>query len=393
MKIYPLIGSVQHYDWGGKNFIPQFLGIENPANKPMAEYWLGAHNNAPATILDQTNQIPLNEYIQANPIATLGDQVKNDFGRLPYLFKILDVKDMLSIQVHPSKSAAVKAFEAENQLNIPLNAPHRNYKDDNHKPEVMVALSEFWLLHGFKPVDALQKTLQRVECLNYLLPIFGDGNYQALYQEVMMYEASKVKEIFEAHIQSILPAYEAGNIQKSNEDFWAARAFKTFCANGYDKGLFSIYFFNIVQLNIGEAIFQDAGVPHAYLEGQNLELMANSDNVLRGGLTPKHVDVPELLQHTKFEPTYPNVIHGALENNQWKFKTPAKDFELRKILIEKRKDFEFTTNGPTILLVENGYLSVADFEIKKGGAAFAHANENITLRANEDSVVFLATTP
>lgn len=394
MKIYPLVGTVQHYEWGGKQFISQFIGVENPSQKPMAEYWLGAHNNAPSLVnIEVSKTQPLNEFIQNNPADILGENIYQSFGRLPFLFKILDVKDMLSIQVHPSKEAAVIAFEEENKKGIPLNAPHRNYKDDNHKPELMVALSDFWLLHGFKPVADLKKTLANTPCLEYLLPIFEDGNYQALYQEVMWYDESKVKAVFEKHINSILPQYHKGELKKSDENFWVARAYETFCKQGYDKGLFSIYFFNIVHLKVGEAIFQDAGVPHAYLEGQNLELMANSDNVLRGGLTPKHVDVPELLQHIKFEATHPNVLHGSLKNQEWVFETPAKDFELRKISLKAGETISIVTNGPSIFLVEKGSTKLPHFIMKKGAAAFAAAHENISFTAEEESVIYHATTP
>jgi mannose-6-phosphate isomerase len=393
MKIFPLTGTVQHYDWGGFDFIAAFLGTTNNSGKPMAEYWLGAHVNAPSQVVLGNESIPLNDYIGKDSATILGEKVNNAFGRLPFLFKILDVKDMLSIQVHPSKQAAVKAFADENAAGIALTAPHRNYKDDNHKPELMVALSDFWLLHGFKPVHELKQTLQRVECLKYLLPVFGEGDYQALYSEVMQYDETRVREIFEKHIAAILPQYEANKLDKKSEDFWAARAFKTFCKNGYDKGLFSIYFFNIVNLSTGQAIFQDAGVPHAYLEGQNLEIMANSDNVLRGGLTPKHVDVPELLKHTRFEATHPDILTGREIAGEWVFVTPAHDFELRKIELPAHTSFELTTNGPSIFLVQEGKAQFADFELIQGGAAFAHANQQVKIDAAQNTVVFHATTP
>ncbi|RYZ27358.1 MAG: mannose-6-phosphate isomerase, class I, partial [Chitinophagaceae bacterium] len=146
--IYKLKGVVQHYSWGGTDFIPQLLGVSNPEQKPFAEYWLGAHPAAPA-ILESLN-LSLHQFISNHPKEALGDQVAPKFGSLPYLFKILDVKQMLSIQVHPSKVAAEEEFEKENKAGVAINAPNRNYKDSNHKPELMYALSDFWLLHGFK---------------------------------------------------------------------------------------------------------------------------------------------------------------------------------------------------------------------------------------------------
>src|SRR5690606_8995000 len=163
-KMFPLKGVVQHYTWGGTIFLPSLLGIENPNHEPFAEYWLGAHDKAPSLVETESEEfIPLNKFIQQSINDTLGDDVATKFHRLPYLLKLLDVKDMLSIQVHPSRKYAEAAFKKENESGIPIDAPNRNYKDDNHKPELMVALSEFWSLHGFKEEALLTKTLQTVK--------------------------------------------------------------------------------------------------------------------------------------------------------------------------------------------------------------------------------------
>ncbi len=299
-KIFRLRGKLQHYAWGGTVYLPRLLAIPNPEGRPFAEYWMGAHDNASSElILDPGGEFAtkLNDYIRANPEELLGNYTAARFGRLPYLLKILDVKDMLSIQVHPSKKDAEQAFLEENKKGIPLTAPDRNYKDDNHKPELMLALSEFWLLHGFKPVPSLTKIIRDIPELNFLEPVFEIGGYKELYRAVMEMEPLKVNAVLQPLLDRILPAYREDRLSKDKEDFWAARAALTFNETGrIDRGIFSIYLFNLVNLHPGEAIFQDAGLPHAYLEGQNVEIMANSDNVLRGGLTPKHIDVPELLK-------------------------------------------------------------------------------------------------
>jgi mannose-6-phosphate isomerase len=149
-KIFPLEGVIQHYSWGGQRFLPGLLGKINTAGQPYAEYWMGAHENAPSmVVLPDGSRIPLDKFIREQGNVALGEAVSSKFGRLPYLFKILDVHDMLSIQVHPSKKAAELEFAEENSRDVPLKSAGRNYKDDNHKPELMFALSEFWLLHGF----------------------------------------------------------------------------------------------------------------------------------------------------------------------------------------------------------------------------------------------------
>ncbi|MGZ3940605.1 MAG: mannose-6-phosphate isomerase, class I, partial [Flavisolibacter sp.] len=305
-SVFRLKGVVQHYSWGGYQFIPQLLGLDNKQHKPFAEYWMGAHQNHPAHI---NGNEALNDFIAQNAQEVLGNWVNKKFGSLPYLLKVLDVRQMLSIQVHPSKEAAEASFEHENRKNIPANAPHRNYKDQNHKPELMVALSDFWLLHGFKRKEELIQILNAKAELQFLMDIFIKSGYKGLYEEVMLMEQERVNKTLLPLLDKVAPLYKEGAIEKDKEDFWAARAALDFCKNGrVDRGIFSIYLFNLVHLKEGEGIFQASGLPHAYLEGQNVEIMANSDNVLRAGLTDKHIDVAELLKHVKFETTIPNIL-------------------------------------------------------------------------------------
>ncbi|MFN2439946.1 MAG: mannose-6-phosphate isomerase, class I, partial [Chitinophagaceae bacterium] len=169
--IYKLQGKIQHYSWGGYHFIPQLLNIENKEHLPFAEYWLGAHPNHPSKLQANGASIALNDFISNKNIQPL-----------PYLLKVLDVRQMLSIQVHPNKANAKAGFENEDKLNIPMTAAHRNYKDDNHKPELLVALSDFWLLHGFKPSEDLHHTLKETTELNFLFPFFENADYQGLYE-------------------------------------------------------------------------------------------------------------------------------------------------------------------------------------------------------------------
>ncbi|HRI22517.1 MAG TPA: mannose-6-phosphate isomerase, class I, partial [Panacibacter sp.] len=171
-KIFKLKGKVMHYAWGGAHFIPQWMGVENSKHQPYAEYWMGVHPLAPSLLLTDEKAFSLRDNINENPIRFLGERVYKQFGELPYLFKVQDVKEMLSIQVHPSKTEAEKGFAAEEAAGIPANAPNRNYKDKNHKPEVLVALSEFWLLHGFLEKGLMKKTLQSVPEFETLFPVF-----------------------------------------------------------------------------------------------------------------------------------------------------------------------------------------------------------------------------
>src|SRR5258706_2557644 len=271
-KIFKLKGKVQHYTWGGTEFIPNWLGIDNPDKKPFAEYWMGAHPSASSTIIINDQEESLYELIEKEPEQFIGKKTSEQFGELPYLFKILDVKDMLSIQVHPTKEAAEQGFEEENKKGITLNAPHRNYKDKNHKPEVMVALSEFWLLHGFLNENKLIRVLKTLPEFRGFEKLFLEKGYKGLYEHVMSMPQPEVNNLLRSLVEREIKRKKNNTLTKNNPGRWVAKLYeRDNNPSNIDRGIFSFYFFNIVKANPGEAVFQEAGVPHAYLEGQNVE--------------------------------------------------------------------------------------------------------------------------
>lgn len=367
-KIIKIKGVFKNYDWGGKNFLPNLLHISNEQQQPYAEYWLGSNLHEVA-------------------------------GQLPYLFKVQDVEKMLSIQVHPSKQAAVEKFKEENERGIPVDAPHRNFKDDNHKPELLSPLSDFYLLHGFKPADQLITLLNKIPDLKFLLDEFRHGDYRRLYTKVMTMPQAEVNRILTPLLDGIIPLYLEGQLEKDNEHFWAARAALTFNSPGkIDRGIFSIYLFNIVKMKAGEALFQDAGLPHAYLEGQTMEIMANSDNVLRGGLTPKHIDVKELLDHIDFQPTIPNVITGTSDDTHEEvYKTIAEDFQLSRIIIAPHRGIALHAIHADIYFVYDGIGSVtADEEqshFRSGDALLVLPGTVAHFASDTKAVLYRATVP
>ncbi len=321
---------------GGKSFIPSWLGIDAKDQKPYAEYWMGAHASAPAALCTKNGELSLHQLIKDYPEDILGKKVQQQFGELPYLLKILDVKDMLSIQVHPTRKGAEEGFLAEQAAGILPTASHRNYKDRNHKPEMMIALSEFWLLHGFLPEEKLKNRLENIPEFKRLREIFINKGIKGLFNFVMNIPQQEVNEILLPLIKRELERKKRKQLSKNDPGWWVCKLWnsKKDAEQDVDRGIFSIYFFNIVHLKTGEAIFQGPGIPHAYLEGQNVELMANSDNVLRGGLTDKHVDVPELMKHTRFEGITPEIIKGKNINaNEVNFPCPVPDFGIHKILL------------------------------------------------------------
>lgn len=393
-------GKIQHYKWGGYDFLPRLLDLPNPGQEPFAEYWLGAHTKAPSEVWKGDQQkTALNKLIQSDPVKYLGKETAGRFGRLPYLFKILDVREMLSIQVHPSKSEAEKGFAGENEQSIPLDAPDRNYKDDNHKPEMMVALSPFYLLHGFRTEADLRQILNDVPELKPLYTLFDEKEYKGLYSHVMTMPQEEVNRMLGPLLSRLLPLYEQNKLDKNHPDYWAAKALATGMTNinKIDRGIFSIYFLNLLLVQPGESTFQDAGILHAYLEGQNIELMANSDNVLRGGLTSKHVDVGELLKHVRFEGHEPEIRKSVFkQEGEWAYPCPVKDFALTKMEPDKDEMIEDQCNSMEIFLLISGKISFEGneaFTIHKGEAALMTFGEKYKLTAIEKALIYKASVP
>lgn len=280
---YKLQGIHRHYDWGGTQFIPQLMQLSNASNQPFAEYWMGAHPSAPAMVETATGLVALDQMIEQATVAFLGKATTEKFGSLPYLFKILDVEKMLSIQVHPSKTNAVIGFDKEQIAGIAINASNRNYKDQNHKPEVMVALSDFWLLHGFLPATELKDRLTSLAPLQALQPYFKETDYAGLYSYFMRLSNEASDAILKPLLDIAVAEVAAGKVDKSHPHWWANKYYGGQVPDeNIDKGILSIYLLNIVYVPKYHGVFQGAGLLHAYLEGQNIELMANSDNVLRG---------------------------------------------------------------------------------------------------------------
>lgn len=389
-KIFKLQGKVQHYAWGGYEFIPQLLGFENHDQAPCAEYWMGAHQSASGTLETEHGLQSWYDLIQQQPLEHLGEKVYRQFGELPYLFKVLDVKEMLSIQVHPSREEAKKGFEREEAAGVPVNAPHRNYKDKNHKPEVMVALSEFWLLHGFKKEKELQQVLASVPEFNVLNRAFLKDSYYGLYKMVMEMPQQEADDLLLPLIKREINSPHT----KDQPGYWISKLYNgEIPGENIDKGIFSIYFFNIVGLKEGEAIFQGAGVPHAYLEGQNIELMANSDNVLRGGLTPKHIDVPELLKHIVFEGIEPNILSGNISGHEVSYPLPAADFGISAVRLQNGREYLSKSNAAETFLVLKGEVSCDHLICKKGEVFVVLPEAEYTIRGIEDAVLYKAFVP
>jgi mannose-6-phosphate isomerase len=395
-SVHKLQGTVQHYSWGGTTFLPKLLSIENPNHKPFAEYWLGIHAGGPASIEVNQQSVLLSDAIATDPKAALSDPVFNHFGALPYLFKVLDVKDMLSIQVHPTKEYAKVAFEKEEAAGTALNAPNRNYKDTNHKPEIMLAMSEFWLLHGFKSEAKILETLENIAEFQVLVPLYKTEGLKGLYQFLMEMEQAQVDSLLSTVVKRALRNKQDGKVNRTAPDWWVAKLYEN--AAGIlpiDKGVFSIYLFNIVCVMPGQGIFQDAGVPHAYLEGQNVELMANSDNVLRGGLTPKHIDVEELIYNIKFESIVPAIIEGTKPcMGESVYPAPVQDFGIASITLDGSNGYTHEAESlDMFLVVEGGCVVNNQMTIKTGEAFVVFPGNKLNIHASGKTLIYRAFVP
>lgn len=395
-NIFPLQGTLMHYDWGGKDFIPKLLDLSNTSHQPFAEYWLGAHPKSSAQIIKGADRPTLKDAIQADSVHFLGKNLHERGEGLPFLLKVLDVASILSIQVHPTKEQAITGFDKEEAAGIPLDASFRNYKDRNHKPEMLVALSEFWLLHGFQTNEQILRQLEDVPEFNRLIGLYVKDGLSAVYRLVMEMSDEDAYHWLLPLVKRELRKKREGQLNRSEPGWWVTRLFnQEENIQKIDKALFSIYIMNIVCLQPMESLFQGAGQPHAYMEGQCVELMSNSDNVLRAGLTNKHIDVPELIRLTRFEPTLPQIIRGSKEQSYESiYRAPVEDFSIATLSLVPGSIYQHTATSPEILLIIAGSVCLdGQQNYKTGDALYVCPETTYELTATENATLFRAFVP
>ncbi|MEV7345648.1 mannose-6-phosphate isomerase, class I [Streptomyces sp. NPDC093544] len=365
-----LENTIRPYAWGSTTAIPRLLGVE-PTGEPQAEMWMGAHPGAPS----RTERGPLTEIIDEDPEKELGRAAVAKFGpRLPFLLKILAAGAPLSLQVHPNLEQAQEGYEDEERRGIPIDAPHRNYKDANHKPELICALTEFDGLCGFRaPAEAAELLAGLdVDSLKPYVDLLHAHPEEAALREVLTALLSADRDDL-AHTvtEAAAACARLGGSYAPYADI----------AHHYpgDPGVIAAMLLNHVQLQPGEALFLGAGVPHAYLNGLGVEIMANSDNVLRCGLTPKHVDVPELLRIVRFEAGDPGILRPeASPDGEEVYETPIDEFRLsRYVLPQDAAPHELTAATPQILLCTAGSVRVDGSTLAPGQSVFVPAGEKV----------------
>lgn len=364
-NIYFLENPIQTYAWGSKTAIPELLG-KAPTETPQAELWMGAHPKAPSLVSDGNNKIPLYNLIEKKPVEVLGREISETYhNRMPYLFKVLAASEPLSIQAHPSLAQAVKGFERENQAGIALDAFNRSYKDDNHKPECLCALTPFWAMAGFRKkqdtMDYLKMLCPRTlgDEIDMLGGFTGGSGLRIFFHSLVTKSPKDTKQI----IEEAMP--NATRLKENERVFdWIVKL-QTYYPE--DIGVLSPAFLNLICLKPGQAIFLTSGQLHAYLEGVAMELMANSDNVLRGGLTPKFIDVPELLNVLDFSeleliPLTTEETHPC----EKVYQTPAREFRLSNITVNNGCEYLSSKHRSVeILFCVEGHATVTEFPSKE----------------------------
>ena len=365
--MFKLNNSIQEYQWGKKEWLPDFLGENNPEEKPWAELWMGAHSKAPS--LRAADNLPLDELISREGKSLLGEKTFRRYGRLPFLFKILAVEEPLSIQVHPSKEQAEEGFEKENRLGIDISAFNRNYRDDNHKPEIICAVEPYTAMKGFRSLEEIKENFSP---LRDILPvdIFGKGTIKDFYFSLMGLGENDKDALLEKASQ-VLAADLKGQWVRKLMEFYPG-----------DASALAPLFLNVVELKPGEALFLPAGELHAYLSGVGIELMANSDNVLRGGLTPKYMDLDELSRIVRFEHSPVEILRK--EEGEDLYYSGTDEFVLGEKKIDNESVLD-TGKEAAILLVFSGEVKIGSISdavpCRKGDVLFIEAGrEPLSIR-------------
>ncbi|SDX75227.1 mannose-6-phosphate isomerase [Amycolatopsis xylanica] len=364
MTVELLRNAVRPYAWGSRTTIPELLGRPVPAPHPEAELWMGAHPGDPSRIEGPDGiERSLLDLVEADPVGQLGEQCAERWGgRLPFLLKILAAEEPLSMQAHPSAEQAAEGHAREEQAGIPRDAPNRNYPDPTAKPELVCALTEFHALAGFREPNRTVALLKAIETP-------GLARFTVLLEEQP--DSDGLRALFttwitlpQASLDELLPEVLEACVQHVRDHGEFAAECRTILelgeAHPRDAGVLCALLLNRLTLRAGEAIYLPAGNLHLYLHGTAVEILANSDNILRCGLTPKHVDVPELLRVVDFGCGEMPVQDGTPDGRLAVYHTDAPEFELSRIewAADERDELLVHCTGPQILLCTAGALRV-----------------------------------
>lgn len=398
-----LRGAIRQYAWGSRTALAELTGRSVPSAQPEAEYWLGAHPTDPAWPVSEHGEQSLLDFLRGDTAVQLGDTISARYsGELPFLMKVIAADQPLSLQAHPNAVQARAGFEREQRTNRLVSAPDRNYRDPRHKPEIVVALEPFSALAGFRPVSRTRD----------LLRTFGIEDIDGGQELANACQSEALRALFTAWMTAPPPIVEAmvavvlagaeRYLRSGAAEFAAEATTLVELAARYpgDSGVLAALLLNRISLAPGDALFLPAGNLHAYLRGVAVEVMANSDNVLRGGLTSKHVDVPELLHILDFNPvTHDQLRPVAHRDGPRVVYTPPVDefavsvWSLGDGYLGREVTALRDEHGPYILLCTQGCVAVRNahttFTLRRGQAAWVPAHDRpVCLYADQPATVF-----
>lgn len=405
-----LRGALRTYAWGSRTAIAEFSGRPFPTAHPEAEVWLGAHASDPAMLQTYRGGVLVGETslvdaIAADPEGQLGPVVRDRFGdRLPFLVKVLAADEPLSLQAHPSAEQALEGYRREDALAVPLGSPVRNYRDSSHKPELLVALGDFEALAGFRPAARTVALMQAlgVDALAPYVALLADqsdaAGLRALFTTWITAPQPDVDALIAAVLDGAVSYLRTGAKEFADEVRTVLELGERYPG---DAGVLAALLLNRVVLRPGEGVYLPAGILHSYLRGMGMEVMANSDNVLRGGLTPKHVDVPELLRVLDFAPLDDPRAAVHPDGIELRYDTPAPEFAAALLTLDgdslgRQIDAPAHHDGPQILVCTLGSVTVhvksGELSLDRGQAAWIAADDGpVRLESGQPSQLFRAT--
>ncbi len=383
-SLFRLEVPIRKYAWGSHESLARIRGAAFPTADPEAELWIGAHDSDPARV---PNLGPLNELIAAEPDRFLGERTNQKFGaRLPFLLKLLAVEKPLSLQVHPTREQARLGFADENKTRIPIGSPDRTFIDENHKPELIVAISDFRALVGFRKVEEITRLAEEFVAYGatslasrILAPLRAAPDKRGLHEVLKGLVGQPDDAAFVAQtVQAAL------GVSRGTGEFAATARWLIDVAGNYPvrPDVVVMLLLNLFQLSPGEAVYVAPGQVHAYLDGLTIEIMASSDNVLRGGLTAKHVDVPAFLAMVDCTPGSPSRFEGVVNGPITSWTPPIDDFLLRRI--ECGAGYEtLEVATPLVLFAISNSATISRgpeiLELRQGESAFVAPGSPIVL--------------
>lgn len=389
----PLYPAIRHYPWGSTTLIPELAG-QPVTGEHVAELWFGAHPAAPAHLAaPEGGTTSLDQVIAVDPEYQLGARVEQSAdSRLPFMLKLLAADEPLSLQAHPSKAAAEEGFARENAAGLALDDPQRNYKDANHKPELIVALTPFRALAGFRSIADTQRLFDALDCAQlqpYAQMLAVDDTESARLHKLFRRWVTLDDDERAALITEIVDKSQALIAGATGLPAWMLDSLHTVVdlQRRYpgDIGVLGALLLHHVSLDPGQALCLEAGQLHAYLAGMGVEIMANSDNVLRGGLTAKHVDVPELLSVLEFSSVANPVVHAEqTQPGRYRYPSHAAEFVLERVELDSAQpQVRISHDGPVVVLVTRGQVQAS-----AGSAQMLAATEAVWLPAGDGPCEF-----